>query len=71
MPRITKEERLLDVWQVANLLGVSESMVYKLKDSGQIEFVSVGSRILFAPADVNAYVASRRTKKTPQTEATA
>jgi excisionase family DNA binding protein len=65
-PLYTKEEkmfvsteerfRLLDVTEVAKILNVSEQMVYKLKDIGEIPHVQVGRRVMFREQDVIDYV---------------
>lgn len=46
---------LLTVRQVAALLSVSETTVYRLKRRGEISFVKIGSSLRFRPADVAEY----------------
>lgn len=46
---------LLTVRQVAALLSVSETTVYRLKRRGQISCVKVGGALRFRPADVDDY----------------
>lgn len=46
---------LLTVRQVAALLSVSETTVYRLKRRGEIGFVKVGASLRFRPADVADY----------------
>jgi excisionase family DNA binding protein len=46
---------LLNVRQVAELLSVSETTVYRLKRRGEIGFVKVGASLRFRPADVADY----------------
>ena len=46
---------LLTVRQVAALLSVSETTVYRLKRRGQISCVKVGGSLRFRPADVADY----------------
>ena len=55
---ISTEERfrLLDVTEVAKMLNVSEQMVYKLKDIGEIPYVPIGRRIMFREQDVIDYI---------------
>jgi excisionase family DNA binding protein len=47
--------RLLTVPEVAALLSVSETTVYRLKGRGEIGFVKVGGSLRFRPADVAEY----------------
>ena len=55
---------LLTVVQVASLLNVSKSLVYRLKDEGQIPCFKVGrSAIRFNREDVDAYLSSCRDRK--------
>lgn len=53
-------EALLSLDEVANVLGISESGVYRLVRSGELARVKVGNRTLFQPHDVRAFIASRR-----------
>ena len=53
-------ETLLSLDDVANVLRISESGVYRLVRSGELPRVKVGNRTLFAPHDVRAFIASRR-----------
>ena len=46
---------LLTVRQVAALLSVSETTVYRLKGRGEISFVQVGGSVRFRPSDVAEY----------------
>lgn len=46
---------LLTVRDVAALLSVSETTVYRLKRHGEISFVQVGGSLRFRPADVADY----------------
>jgi excisionase family DNA binding protein len=53
-------EALLSLDDVAQVLRISESGVYRLIRSGDLPRVKVGNRTLFAPHDVRAFIASRR-----------
>lgn len=46
---------LLTVREVAALLSVSETTVYRLKGRGEIGFVKVGGSLRFRPGDVADY----------------
>ena len=47
--------KLLTVSDVAELLSVSETTVYRLRCRGEISFVKVGGSLRFRPADVAEY----------------
>lgn len=51
---------LLSVRQVAESLGVSAPIVYRLCDRGELAHVRVMNAIRIAPEDLAAYVAARR-----------
>ena len=53
-------EALLSLDEVAKVLRISESGVYRLVRSGELPRVKVGNRTLFQPRDVRAFIASRR-----------
>jgi len=48
-------ERLLTAEEVAPLLGVSRSMVYKLRRTGELPAAKVGSLLRFHPDAVRGY----------------
>jgi excisionase family DNA binding protein len=52
----SKLEPLLTAPQVAELLSVSESLVYALRRTGKLRAVRVGTLLRFRPADVRAYI---------------
>lgn len=52
---------LLSVPQLAERLGVGPRFVYRLVDERRIPFIHVGRYLRFDPADVDAYLTSRRT----------
>ncbi len=49
-------EPLLTAEQVAQLLGVSESLVYKLRREGRLRAIRIGALLRFRPRDVRLYV---------------
>ncbi len=53
-------ERLLDVDEAAQRLGLSPSTVYKRAQACKLPSVKDGTRVLFRPADLDAYAAARR-----------
>lgn len=53
-------EALLSLDEVAQVLRISESGVYRLVRSGELPRVKVGNRTLFEPHAVRAFIASRR-----------
>jgi excisionase family DNA binding protein len=67
LPRLLAEvlgqadrERLLDVDEAAQRLGLSSSTIYKWANSCELPSVKVGVRVLFRPADLDAYAEARR-----------
>lgn len=49
-------EKLLATWQVADLLGVSETTVVKLGNDGEIPFMVIGKRSRkYKPSDIEAF----------------
>ncbi len=57
----------LDVAGAANFLGVSESMINKLRiTSGGPEFLKIGRRVLYDVADLEAWAASRKRRHTSE-----
>jgi excisionase family DNA binding protein len=55
---------LLSADQVADLLAVSRSMIYKLLRTGELPAVYVGRLPRFAEADILEFIATRR--RTPE-----
>ena len=53
-------ERLLSVGEVAGKLGVSAATVYALVERGELAHVRVSNAIRVAPADLEAFITSRR-----------
>ena len=53
-------EALLSLDEVAQLLRISESGVYRLVRSGELPRVKVGKRTLFEPHEIRRFIASRR-----------
>ena len=59
-------EQLLSVADVAELLSISQSLVYQIVDAGKIPFLRIGigrGSIRFQPADVKTYLDSCRVEK--------
>ena len=50
------EQRLLDVVEVAKILGVSKQMIYKLEKNGDLPCVQIGRRKKFRPEDIEKYI---------------
>lgn len=53
-------EPLLSLDEVADLLRISESGVYRLVRSGELPRVKVGNRTLFEPDEIRRFIAQRR-----------
>lgn len=53
-------EALLSLDEVAQVLRISESGVYRLVRSGDLPRVKVGNRTLFEPREIRRFIASRR-----------
>jgi excisionase family DNA binding protein len=51
---------LLSVKQVAARLGVSTPIVYRLANNGEMPHIRISNAIRVAPADLAAFIASRR-----------
>jgi len=67
LPRMLAELRqpapvdgLLGVEAAAKRLGLSTSTVYKRGQRGHLPCIKDGSRVLFRPADLDAYAEARR-----------
>lgn len=53
---------LMSVPDLAARLGVKPRFIYRLVDERRIPFIHVGRYLRFDPADVDAYLAGRRTE---------
>lgn len=53
-------EALLSLDEVAQLLRISESGVYRLVRSGELARVKVGNRTLFEPHEIRGFIARQR-----------
>lgn len=53
---------LMSVPQLATKFGVKPRFIYRLVDERKIPFTKVGRYLRFDPADVEAYLAGRRTE---------
>ncbi len=51
---------LLSVREVGRRLGVTTATVYKLAERGELPHIRISNAIRVAPADLAAYIASRR-----------
>jgi excisionase family DNA binding protein len=49
----------LTVGEVADLLSISRSTVYRLTDSNSIPFVKIGSSIRFDPDELKAWLVAK------------
>ena len=47
---------LLTIAELAQLLGIGRTTVYRLVKTGELRAVRVGERLRFRPEDVNAYL---------------
>ena len=54
--RVAPEDRLLNIEEVALMLGVTTRMVRKLKARGELQYTRVGQRLRFKLAWVEAYL---------------
>jgi excisionase family DNA binding protein len=52
--------KLMDVKSTAELLAVSESIVYKLVSVGSLACVKVGDYVRFIPDDIDYYIKSNK-----------
>ena len=57
--RVT-EERFLSAKEVAELLNVSQRMVQKIAQQGDLAPVRIGDLLRFRPTDVESYIQQRR-----------
>ena len=48
--------------KAAELLGVSERTVWKLKGEGEIPYVNIGGRTLFRPETLEKYIEEQEVK---------
>jgi excisionase family DNA binding protein len=52
-------ERLMNVREVARLLGVSVHTVYAWSSRGRLPIVKIGTRTMFDPEEIRRWVAER------------
>ena len=55
-----REDGLLRVDEAARRIGLSKSTTYKLAERCELPSVQLGTRVLFRPADLDAYAEARR-----------
>jgi excisionase family DNA binding protein len=58
--QVREDQRLLKARDVAAVLNISRALAYRLMRSGQIPVVRVGHAVRVIPADLAAYINSRR-----------
>lgn len=54
---------LIRVEAVAQVLGLSRPMIYKLVNTGELPTVRIGKTLRFDPADVAAFIQARRAQQ--------
>jgi excisionase family DNA binding protein len=59
--------KLMDVKSTADLLTISESMVYKLAANGELTCVRIGDCVRFKQEDIDNYI-QKNTKQKEDTE---
>lgn len=52
----SKEDRLLDVGDVCNLLHLSPRQIHRIKKEGKLKGFQVGRRRLYRASEVSAYI---------------
>ena len=55
-----KKDQFISVKDIVQLIGLSKSTVYRMKDSGKLPFYKFGRRVLFKYSDVQIYIESLR-----------
>jgi excisionase family DNA binding protein len=63
-------EPLLHLFEAAAVLNLSKSMVEKLVASGALPVVRIGRTVRVSPADLDAFIASRTTRRPVEPPAT-
>ncbi len=53
-------DKLLNVNQLADILGLKKITVYEWVRSNRIPFIKLGKRVLFHPRDVEEFIKSNR-----------
>ena len=57
------QPRLLNVGEVADILGVSVQTIYSWASMGRLPVVKVGRRTLFHPGEIERWIALRSRKE--------
>lgn len=68
MDGITKPKerpRLMDEREASRYLGVSPRSLWQLRKDRKIAFVPIGGRVLYDPADLEAFIAQQRRPASP------
>ncbi|WP_145078891.1 helix-turn-helix domain-containing protein [Aureliella helgolandensis] len=60
---VSLSPRLVTARQAAEMLGLSERTLFKLRHQGQLPFVRVGRSIRFAVASLDSWVRQRETSE--------
>ncbi len=60
LPRADDGERLIDIKEAAQRLGLSTSTVYKRAEQSELPSIKMGGRLLFKTSDLTAYAEARR-----------
>jgi excisionase family DNA binding protein len=53
-------EKLHKIGEVAEILGISTSFIYKLAERGDIDSIKIGSALRFTERNVSEYIEKRR-----------
>lgn len=61
--QLSVEKDVLSVPDMAEILGVSRSMVYSMVNSGQIPSVKVGSKVKFIKSQIEVWLADGGSKE--------
>jgi excisionase family DNA binding protein len=56
-------EKLLNVNQLADILGLKKITIYEWVRSNKIPFVKLGKRVLFQPSDVEEFIKKNRVER--------
>ncbi len=56
-------DKLLNVNQLADILGLKKITIYEWVRSNKIPFVKLGKRVLFQPSDVEEFIKTNRVER--------
>lgn len=57
-------EKLLNVIQLADILGLKKVTIYEWVENRKIPFIKLGKRVLFHPHDVEEFIKANRIEMT-------